>query len=135
MLYNNMKTVAIVDDDEIQQLMIKKMIDVLQIAGRTFSFFSAKEALDYINENCRNNSLLPDIILLDINMPGMNGFEFLQHFNELTQALTKKINIYMLSSSIDSREITLAKSNSNVTDFISKPLRIEKIKEIISTEA
>ncbi len=127
-----MVSVAIVDDDAIQQFMFRKSIDAINITGHTYSFDNGRQILDYLMVNKSSTSLLPDIIFLDINMPVMDGFQFLNNFGIIKCELAKHIRIYILSSSILDEEIILAKKNPDVYEFLSKPLKLAKLNDIIN---
>jgi CheY-like chemotaxis protein len=77
---------------------------------------------------------LPDYILLDINMPIMNGWDFLDEYKRLSIDPLGKTKIYIISSSVFSNDINKAKSYNLVKSFISKPLSVEKIKEMFEIE-
>jgi CheY-like chemotaxis protein len=82
-------------------------------------------------ENAQKPDALPDVILLDINMPIMDGWDFLEWFKEFKENLVKAIPIFMVSSSIDWRDIEKAKSYEEVIDYMSKPLTDGNFFEII----
>ena len=123
----------LVDDDEINNFITLKLIkkafpdSVLStfLNGR-LAINKLKEILDHQPDN------IPDYILLDINMPVMNGWEFLEEYKALDFDPDKRITIYILSSSVFSNDIDKAKSYQSVANFISKPLNLESIKEVFS---
>lgn len=122
----------IVDDDKLSIYLTKTTLE------RNFehtNFESANNSYQAIQflEYCieKKKSTFPDLILLDLDMPGGNGWHFLEAFGQLKPKLKKNVVIYMLSSIFDSESINRAKRNVFVTDFIPKPLvkqDIEKIK-------
>jgi len=73
---------------------------------------------------------LPDVILLDINMPVMDGWEFMHEFAKIKPRTGKKIAVYMVSSSVDLNDIHRAKNISEVSDYLFKPVRINQLKEV-----
>ncbi|WP_276166824.1 response regulator [Zobellia alginiliquefaciens] len=124
---------CIVDDDDIYRFTVLQTAKTLNMEYRTTVFSNGQDALEYIQANQNNPETLPHFILLDIDMPVMDGFQFLQSYDDIEPTLTKNITIYMVSSSVDPKDIELAKSYSSVKDYISKPLKSEQLKTIIDT--
>lgn len=122
---------CIVDDDDIYQFTIKKTIQSLNYAKSVLAFSDGEEALQFMMDNISNEEELPDIILLDINMPIMDGFQFMDEFIKIKPKLSKKITIYMASSSVDETDIKKAHQISEISDYIIKPIKQGKIKSII----
>lgn len=120
--------ILIIEDNLIDQLVIKqllkKVLDIDQIAITN----NGKEGIDWLKTNKINQSI---IILLDIQMPIMNGFEFLDEFHKLNKEIKKDIQIYMLSSTLDPEEIEFINNNPYVDGFLSKPFPIEEFKNKI----
>jgi CheY-like chemotaxis protein len=127
--------VALVDDDKIFQLTASKTIRALQLTDQILQFHNGEDALQFLSENSRNEDSLPDYIFLDINMPLVDGWMFLQDFAEIKQNLPKSISIYMVSSSIDPRDVNRAKNIQDVTDYVVKPVTKEKFLELLQTTA
>ena len=92
-------------------------------------FHNGKEALNHLNAIISNEAELPDVILLDLNMPVMDGWEFLEEFIKIES--DKPITIYIVSSSIDPGDINKAKSYDNVSNYIVKPITIEALKTVL----
>jgi CheY-like chemotaxis protein len=118
---------CIIDDDPIQALIIERMLASYKICDKLLVFKNGLEALQYFQANFANPELVPDIILLDINMPVMNGWQFLDEFKDMRPAIDKKIILYMVSSSIWPEEIEKAKNYSVVTDYIVKPITMQEL--------
>jgi CheY-like chemotaxis protein len=127
--------VALIDDDKIFQLTSSKFIRSTSITDRLLQFESAEDALRFISSNLHNASALPDFIFLDINMPFIDGWMFLEDYDKFKHSLPKTISIYMVSSSIDPRDISRAKNNSNIVDYVVKPVSKEKFTELLSRVA
>jgi CheY-like chemotaxis protein len=127
---NKVKTIAIVDDDKIYTFLIKKTIEQTNLVDTIKVFDSGLDAIDFLKKNAANLDTLPEIILLDISMPVMDGWEFLEEYILLSPKLGRKITIYIISSSISPYDIEKAKSISLVTDFLIKPVSKEKVTEI-----
>ncbi len=124
--------VALVDDDYIFQLTASRLLKAANASANVLQFSNGEEALRYLNEHAQEENKLPDIILLDINMPHVDGWMFLNDYAHLKGKLLKEIKIFMVSSSIDPVDMNRAKSNQSVKDYIIKPISREGFKEIIS---
>jgi len=130
--------ILLVDDDEAANRYNQLVIEDIEITHAIKIVSDGREALDYLthkgdykepNEGIKK----PNLILLDINMPGMNGFEFLTAYEELPEKLrTDDIVILMLSTSITNRDKSRANSYSSVKDFINKPLTEETLLKIMN---
>ncbi len=127
--------IALVDDDKIFQLTAMKTIKATAITDAVLQFENGEDALQFIRENSANSDSLPDYIFLDINMPLIDGWMFLEDYDSLKQSLSKPINIYMVSSSIDPRDIERAKKNQNVKGYVVKPVTREKFIELLKNAA
>ncbi len=122
------KSVWVIDDDEIYQIIIKKMITRAEIFEEQAYYANAKEALKDLTSS---RKFPPDVIMLDINMPEMDGWQFIEelrtHFKD---DLFKRTRIFIVSSSIAYSDREQAESYPEITGFITKPVSIDKIKEI-----
>ncbi len=127
--------VALVDDDKIFQLTASKTIRALQLTDNILQFENGEDALKFLAMNIENNDSLPDYIFLDINMPFVDGWMFLEDYEGIKKTLTKTIYIYMVSSSIDPRDVRRAKSIDSVTDYVVKPVTREKFLELLQAKA
>ena len=131
MTTNNFKSVAIIDDDKIFQEIIKKTIGQIESIENIYSFSDGKEAIDYFGIYSNDIKMLPDVIFLDLNMPNMNGWEFLEEYFLLEPNLAKKSTIYIVSSSVDPNDLIKVKSSNEVSDYLVKPLNIEFFTQIL----
>ncbi len=128
-------SVLLVDDDEINNFISIKLIKKALLNTEIIACLNGKFAIDQLVEIQRNDpSKLPDYILLDINMPIMNGWEFLDEYKRLNIDPSGKSKIFIISSSVFSNDINKARSYPLVKDFISKPLNVEKIVELFTVE-
>lgn len=121
------KTAMLIDDDRIYNLLTTKMLKSNWFAEKTLDFTSAHDALGYIDSCNGNEELLPEIIFLDINMPVMNGFEFLNEFSKRDESLVGRTTIFMISSTDSEEEKAEAINNKLVKQFFDKPLSREKL--------
>ncbi|OFY94098.1 MAG: histidine kinase [Bacteroidetes bacterium RIFCSPLOWO2_12_FULL_31_6] len=123
----------LIEDNLIDQLITTKLLK------NTFDHFefnvvsNGKQGLDWLDKfNYTHTNQL--IILLDIKMPQMDGFEFLSHYEALPEELKKKTQIFMLSSTLDPNDIKRATENFYVKKLFSKPLAVSEFKEIITLQ-
>lgn len=123
--------VAIIDDDEIAKFIGTKIIESTNLVDRIKTFSNGEEAINFLKSNSKDVNLLPEIILLDLNMPIMDGFVFLQKYIMLEPKLGKKITIYIVSSSISQIDIEKINQISEVSDYIIKPITKEKFEMIV----
>lgn len=128
---------CIIDDDKIYVNLVRKIIEIKHLSENLLIFKNGKEALDYfklIMENMTEDKL-PDIIFLDLNMPVMDGWEFLAEFVKIKNNFEKKITLYVVSSSIDPRDLERAKSFNLVTDYLIKPIELKKFEKIFENNS
>ena len=130
-MQENTLHILIIDDDEINNFIAVKLINKIALPTMVSACLNGREGLDLIKSRIENKEPLPDVIFLDINMPIMNGWEFLEEFILMKDQLDKDIAINMLSSSVYNDDISKAKSYPVVKSFISKPLSLDKIKDIL----
>jgi CheY-like chemotaxis protein len=98
------------------------------------SFSNGQAALEKLKSIGNLPQELPDIILLDINMPVLDGWDFLAQFDPYKKVLSKQPKIYMISSSVDDRDMERAEKNENISKYISKPLDETILKEMMEQE-
>ncbi|GHC59481.1 response regulator [Ulvibacter litoralis] len=130
---NNQYNICVIDDDNIYQYTISKTIKAYNLAKDILVFSDGEEALDFFIRNLDHSENLPDIVLLDINMPIMDGFQFMEEYIKIKPKVGKKILIYMVSSSVDSKDIERAKRISGVSDYIIKPIKPGELILIINS--
>ncbi len=116
----------IIDDDNIFVFVLKKLLEKNENFNQVLDF---KNGEDVVSALCDDRIPKPDLILLDINMPVIDGWQFLEEIEKLPNK--DQLNIYIMSSSIDANDIEKSKSFSTVKDFISKPISHEKLNALI----
>lgn len=124
-------TLYLVDDDDIFQFLTRRIIEETKLVKEIKVFSNGLRALEFLKSVQDTPEALPEIILLDLSMPIMDGWDFLEEYIMLRPFLGKKISIYIVSSSIAPSDIRRAQSISEVTDYIIKPVTVEKFEEIV----
>lgn len=122
--------VMLVDDNDTDNFISKRIIEITKFAPRVEVKSSGKGALDYLKENQDKLEELPNIIFLDINMPIVDGFVFLYEFDKFSELVKNKCKIIILSSSDNKRDIDKIVNNNHVIKFITKPLTEVALDEI-----
>ncbi|WP_437372784.1 response regulator [Maribacter litoralis] len=126
--------ISIIDDDELYKYALRRMLRKLKINELgIIEFSNGVEAIDFYNKRIMEGGELPDVIFLDINMPLMDGFQFMMEYIGLKDRLDKKAEIFMCSSSINSSDVQNAEEIEDITEYITKPFKFEKIHEILMT--
>jgi CheY-like chemotaxis protein len=119
-------SVMLIDDNEIDNFINQKMIEGCGFSDNVYVHTSGKSALEfYQNLNRSNNvpdALFPQVIFLDINMPMMDGFQFLEEFEKIAVRQSEPVKIVMLTTSINPIDIEKASKGKFVSKFLNKPL-------------
>lgn len=121
------KLVYVVDDDEIFHFIIKKMMGQQFGQVSVTSFLSAEDALETLTAPAGEDTL-PSLIILDMNMQRMSGWDFLDAYRDIKTNIPKQIPIVMCSSSIDMRDMQKVQTIPELTAYITKPLDKMKLK-------
>ncbi|TRO63279.1 response regulator [Christiangramia sabulilitoris] len=124
---------CIIDDDPIFVFGTKKIMKLANFCNSFMVFHNGEEAINNLRPIMEsNNASLPDVILLDLNMPIMDGWEFLEEFVKIPSQ--KEVTIYIVTSSIDPQDIERAKYYDKVSSYLIKPISSEKLQQILSAE-
>ena len=129
---DSFKDFIIIDDDIINNKLCRKIIEKVYPDARITDFTNAKEGLDFIIEKYSKPGDEKVILLLDISMPIMNAWEFLDEFDKLATDIKSRIKVHILSSSINKNDMMRAQTNTNVEYYLIKPLTKESIKLIVN---
>jgi CheY-like chemotaxis protein len=127
---NSVDLVMLVDDNDTDNFISKRIIEITGFSKRIEIKNSGKAALDYLKENERKPENLPSVIFLDINMPVVDGFVFLYEFEKFSELVRSKCKVIILSSSDNKRDIDKIVNNNHVIKFITKPLTETALQEI-----
>ena len=124
--------VCLIDDDNIYQYTARVILEATGLTKQIQSFYNGIDAINFFN-NPDNfvADTLPDVIFLDINMPIMDGWAFLEEYNKFYNRLPKNIQIYMVSSSVNSSDMQKSRSYKAVNDYLVKPVNRSKYQELM----
>ncbi|WP_158826605.1 response regulator [Mucilaginibacter lacusdianchii] len=120
---------CIIDDDKMFTYLVSKQIRLQNLCDTIISFGDGEEALRYLRPIIETPDTLPSVILLDINMPVLDGWQFLDEFTKF--AITSKVKVYIVSSSIDRADQMKAASYKDVSNFYAKPITNEQLVEML----
>lgn len=131
-IVNKNKCILLVDDDSICNLISKKLIEKLGYKNAVATSLNGKEALDFIEKAITGiQKPFPQLILLDINMPEMDGWKFVETFEKLSKDIINNVKIVMLTSSISPYDIKKAESSTCIAEFVTKPVTLDTMKLIL----
>lgn len=120
--------IALVDDDEVTNFLNKRLVESSGLFNHILTFANGKEILDYMTSD---NAVEPNVILLDINMPVMNGFDFLEHHQKLPNSNQADVVIAMLTTSLLDKDKIRAEG-LDINEYVEKPLSIDKLKMLLN---
>lgn len=130
-----LRCVLLVDDDPATNFLNKRLLTRMEVTEAISICLNGVEALDYLKKSDQHSAEYPtpDLILLDLNMPLMNGWEFLKAYRELPQERREIAIVIMLTTSLRPEDFARAESMPEVHSMMNKPLNKEQVEEILAT--
>ncbi|MBO9616257.1 MAG: response regulator [Dyadobacter sp.] len=125
-----LEILCVVDDDKIFTYLLKRIIEKAKIAREIIFFENGREAMDYLTSHKEDALKLPQLILLDINMPILDGWQFLNEYGKLKPDVPQPISICMMSSSSEMEDYDRAMDSGYVMDYLQKPVQIPSLKDV-----
>jgi CheY-like chemotaxis protein len=124
--------VLFIDDDSVALMLNGKLVEKTLFAKKTVTALNGKLGLDYLNKllSDQKHSTFPELIFLDLNMPVMDGWDFLDRFSDLAFPEGKQSKVIVLSSSINPEDLERSKNHAVVIDFIPKPVTVEILERL-----
>jgi CheY-like chemotaxis protein len=119
-------TLYLVDDDDTYKFIAQRTIESTGVIREIRTFSNGREAIDALQKALRTGEPWPDLIFLDISMPVLDGWGFLEDYELMERQKDKKINIFIVSSSINPVDVERARASANVTDYLVKPITADK---------
>jgi CheY-like chemotaxis protein len=129
-MIKKIRLMGIIDDDTIYQFILTSIINKNKLAENILSFSDGEKAIQYFMDNKANSEKIPDILFLDVNMPIMDGWMFIEEYARIKKEIIKKTAIFMLSSSVNPIDIERAGKIAEISDYIIKPIKLEEVKRI-----
>lgn len=126
-----LKCILLIDDNEADNFIHELIINESNCTEKVISVQGGQEGLDLLKNNCANNLQQPDLIFLDINMPGMSGWEFLEEYAKLGESQKCKLVLVMLTTSLNPDDENRASKINAIKGYINKPLSRESLKEVL----
>ncbi|MAX81981.1 MAG: response regulator [Crocinitomicaceae bacterium] len=126
----NKTTFYLVDDDDVYLFITKKILKMISPDITIREFTDGEEALDFFKENAFDDNIIPDVILLDLNMPYLDGWGFLNEMNKLHPDLARKTKIYIVTSSDNEEDLSSAENFKELAGYFVKPIERERLQEL-----
>lgn len=126
-----MKKIFIIDDDKMYLMILRRRIEKISGSITIESYMNGLAAIEELSRLIAEKKDLPGVIFLDINMPVMDGWQFIERIENELSELLMNTKIYMVSTSLEERDIERASSNKSISEYIYKPISPDKLAEII----
>jgi CheY-like chemotaxis protein len=130
---NPIQTAWIIDDDEIYKYGFRKYVTIKGLCSKIVDFPNGNEAINFLKDSA-NIDNLPDVIFLDIDMPVMDGWEFIVAFEQIKACINKKIAIFLVTSCISYQDIVRVQNHPDITDYIIKPIDSQQFSAVFNGE-
>ena len=131
-MHNKLLT-FLIDDDEIFVFATKRLIQLKNFCKDVYHFSTVAEAIAYFKNHKKNPDLIPDVVFFDINLKAETGWDFINHYEELSPELAKETHIYMLSASLSHADLERATQYPIVKGFLNKRLSKENLAQIFAS--
>jgi response regulator of citrate/malate metabolism len=130
-----MEKVLLIDDDKAVNFFNKHVVVKHHCFEHIHTVQSGAAGLEFLKKAAQGEAPIPDLVFLDINMPAMNGWEFLDHFEQMPADFRNKIKVIILSSSSNPEHIKKSIKNYDVEDFINKPLSLDILNNVVKNHS
>ena len=121
-----------IDDNPIEHIIMQKMFDKFHLFPNAVHSLDGRLSINLLAEHSSEADIIPDVIFLDLNMPGYSGWDFLYDFEKLHRQIKKTVDVYIISSSVDPKDKQLADKYDFVKTFVSKPIKTETLLDLHS---
>ena len=128
------KKVMVIDDNQIDRRIAELNIERYDFAEEIISIGSARRALEYLEASANLSEKLPGLILVDIRMPEIDGFGFLDEYEKLPNSIRDHCTVMMLTSSLNSDDMDRAKKSKSLKGFVNKPINCQMLQELKKTK-
>jgi CheY-like chemotaxis protein len=128
---NEVQSILLIDDDDINNFLSKELISLYWPSAQVTDIMYVEEAINFLKKTIYHGQALPDVILVDLNMPILNGWDFVEAFEKFDPIATKNTRIYIYSSSVYYKDIEKSKQYPCVKKFYTKPITQKQVVEIM----
>ena len=125
-----MKSILLIDDEDINLFILQNLLRLSGIKGEIVFFNTSMKGINHLKGLIDRGEKFPDLILLDIEMPVLNGWDFLDMYKQFDKTYTYDCKVIIFTTSIIEQDMIKAKSYEEVEDFVNKPMTIEMLKTI-----
>lgn len=127
------QSILLIDDDDINNFLSEELIALYWPSAKVSAIMYVEEAIKALTKKIKSQETLPDVILVDLNMPILNGWDFVEAFEKFDPEATKNTRIFIYSSSVYYKDIEKSKQYTCVKKFYSKPITQQQVVEMMQT--